>query len=72
MNIKQRLEALEISHPVSNGIVRTAAALERLIDNGDLVFAAGQFLAGDDAHDRMDVLANLLNVAKERWERDQQ
>jgi hypothetical protein len=71
MNIKQRLEALEISQPV-NSIINQAAAVARLIDDGDLLYTAGRFVAGDNAPDTMPQLADLLNLAHERWERDQQ
>jgi hypothetical protein len=69
--LEQRLAALEATQPV-NSIVNQAAAVERLIDDGVLVFTGGQFVAADDTSDRMNTLANLLNVAHERWERDQQ
>ncbi len=69
--IEQRLQALEATQPVS-GNAATAAAVARLVDSGDLVFASGCFTAGNNTSDRMNTLANLLNVAHERWERDQQ
>jgi hypothetical protein len=69
--LEQRLAALEATQPVS-GIAHTAAAVARLVDDGVLVFAAGRFIAGDNAPDTMPPLADLLNLAHERWERDQQ
>ncbi len=68
--LEQRLAALEATQPVNN-IVYQAAAVARLVDNGDLVFTGGRFVADNDAHPNLPILANLLNVAKERWERDQ-
>jgi hypothetical protein len=73
MNITKRLEALEFcSQAEHDRIAQTAAALERLVDNGVLVFTGLRFIAGDNAPDTMPPLADLLNLARERWERDQQ
>jgi hypothetical protein len=69
--IEQRLAALEATQPASS-IVHTASAVARLVDDGVLVFTGGQFVAADNAPDTMPILADLLNVAKERWERAQQ
>ncbi len=70
-NTEKRIEALEATQP-SSDIVYQAAAVARLVDNGDLVFAAGRFVAGNDAHPNLPMLADLLNVAHERFKRDQQ
>ncbi len=68
--IEQRLQALEATQPASS-IVHTASAVARLVDDGVLVFTGGCFVPGGNAPAAMNVLADLLNVAKERWERDQ-
>ncbi len=68
--LEQRLAALEATQLVS-GNAATAAAVARLVDSGDLVFTGGRFVADNDAHPNLPILTNLLNVAKERWERDQ-